>query len=268
MKSAKQMLPKFVGTILCIGALFDSGVVLSSDTDNFSWPEKSKAAIVLTYDDTLNSHLDVAVPQLNTAGLKGTFYISGARGDISGRMKEWRAVSKRGHELANHTLYHPCRKTPTRDWVSADYDMVGYSVEQYVNELKVTNTLLQALDGQTERTFAYTCGDTAVGEFSVVEAIQDTVIAARAVTPDGYNTPGSVDYYNIRSQDMSNKTGQELIAFAEKARKNKQMMVYLFHGVGGDYLSVDAQAHQELVSYVVDGVEALQAVCSLQLLCG
>ena len=33
-----------------------------------TWPEGKSAAIVLTYDDAMTSHLDVAVPQLSAAG--------------------------------------------------------------------------------------------------------------------------------------------------------------------------------------------------------
>jgi hypothetical protein len=35
------------------------------------WPDGNRAAMVLTYDDALRSHLDVALPQLDSAGFKG-----------------------------------------------------------------------------------------------------------------------------------------------------------------------------------------------------
>ena len=38
------------------------------------WPHGAKAAVCLTYDDALDGHLDVAIPQLDAAGLKGTFF--------------------------------------------------------------------------------------------------------------------------------------------------------------------------------------------------
>jgi len=42
-----------------------------------SWPEGKTAAIVLTYDDGLHSQLDIAIPQLDAAQLKGTFFLDG-----------------------------------------------------------------------------------------------------------------------------------------------------------------------------------------------
>jgi sialate O-acetylesterase len=43
----------------------------------FKWPDNKKAAVVFTYDDGLDCHLDVAVPQLDEFGFKGTFYCTG-----------------------------------------------------------------------------------------------------------------------------------------------------------------------------------------------
>ena len=41
----------------------------------FQWPNGAKAAVVFTYDDGLDCHLDVVVPQLDEFGLKGTFFL-------------------------------------------------------------------------------------------------------------------------------------------------------------------------------------------------
>ena len=54
-----------------------------------AWPDGKQAAVVLTYDDALTSQLDIAIPALDAAGLKGTFFLSGLRADQVGR---WRAA--------------------------------------------------------------------------------------------------------------------------------------------------------------------------------
>lgn len=43
----------------------------------FKWPNGKKAAVVFTYDDALDCHLDVAIPQLDEFGFKGTFFCTG-----------------------------------------------------------------------------------------------------------------------------------------------------------------------------------------------
>jgi peptidoglycan/xylan/chitin deacetylase (PgdA/CDA1 family) len=41
------------------------------------WPGGRQVAVVLTYDDALSSHLGIAIPALDAAGLKGTFFLIG-----------------------------------------------------------------------------------------------------------------------------------------------------------------------------------------------
>ncbi|HVV55438.1 MAG TPA: polysaccharide deacetylase family protein, partial [Mucilaginibacter sp.] len=70
-----------------------------------AWPKHKKAVIVLTYDDALLSQLNVAVPQLDSAHFKATFFLTG---DIDYQtIPRWRALAKRGFELGNHTIFHP-----------------------------------------------------------------------------------------------------------------------------------------------------------------
>ena len=80
------------------------------------WPDGKKAAVVFTYDDGLDCHLDVAVPQLDEFGFKGTFFCTGNSKSLFNRMEEWREITQKGHELGNHTLFHPCNGEK-QDWV-------------------------------------------------------------------------------------------------------------------------------------------------------
>ena len=70
--------------------------------DKNPWNGK-KCAVVLTYDDALNVHLDNVVPALDSLNLKGTFYLSGYFPGCRNRLADWKVAAQRGHELANHT---------------------------------------------------------------------------------------------------------------------------------------------------------------------
>jgi peptidoglycan/xylan/chitin deacetylase (PgdA/CDA1 family) len=62
---------------------------VSAKTD---WPDGAKAAVVLTYDDTLESQLDHVVPALDAAGFKATFFLAGVKQqDVS----RWRRGGRR-----------------------------------------------------------------------------------------------------------------------------------------------------------------------------
>ncbi len=58
-------------------AVFAFGAMAAQAAPALKWPKGKQAALVLTYDDGLKSHLDVAIPQLNAARIKGTFFLNG-----------------------------------------------------------------------------------------------------------------------------------------------------------------------------------------------
>src|SRR5690349_18309010 len=104
--------------VLCFLIFFQVGVQAQERV----WKNK-KCAVALTYDDALNVDLDHAIPALDSVGLKGTFYLSGYSQALTNRFAEWRKVAATGHELGNHTLFHPCaKKTTGRDFVKPEYD--------------------------------------------------------------------------------------------------------------------------------------------------
>src|SRR4051812_44818522 len=96
-----------------------------------------KAAVVLTYDDALNVHLDNVVPALDSAGLKGTFYLTVSSEAFTKRMDEWKLTAIKGHELGNHTMYHPCMGGKGREWVKAEYDLNTYTLRRIEDEIKM-----------------------------------------------------------------------------------------------------------------------------------
>jgi peptidoglycan-N-acetylglucosamine deacetylase len=214
------------------------------------WNNK-KCAIALTYDDGLNVHLDHVVHKLDSLGLKGTFYIPGNSTALNIRMEEWKTIARNGHELGNHTLFHPCAgKSKGREWVNPDYDLDDYSITQIVDEIKLANVLLKALDGKDKRTFAYTCGDMSIGGKSFVDLIKDDFVAARGVTSK-LDKWGEVDLFNISAFMINGQTGEELIDLVKKAQNSGTLLVFLFHGVGGEHsLDVSLEAHNQLLDYL------------------
>ncbi|GGG35268.1 hypothetical protein GCM10011414_00820 [Croceivirga lutea] len=214
------------------------------------WQGK-KAAVVLTYDDALNVHLDHAIPVLDSLGLKGTFYVSTFSEAFRNRLKDWRQIANNGHELGNHTIYHPCIGKEDRPWVNKNYDMATYTVERMVDEIKINNTLLEALDNKKKRTFAYTCGDFTVnGENTFIEYLKDDLVGARAVRPQ-MHTINEIDLYNLDSYPIVGETGDELIALVKQAIEKKALLIFLFHGVGGEHaMDVSLPAHRKLLEYL------------------
>jgi len=217
--------------------------LVDSAQGNKPW-NNHRAAVVLTYDDAIDQHLDNAIPVLDSLKLRATFYIMGYSSSVKARLNEWRQLAVKGHELGNHTLYHPCVGGAGREWVKPDYDLSKYTVQRMIDETRMNNLFLQALDGKITRTFAYTCGDMKVGDSSFIDAMKNDFIAARAVRGE-MHTIDQVDLYNVDCFLANGQTAEQMMEWVNQAIEKKSLLVILFHGVGGgNSLNVTVTEHR------------------------
>jgi len=211
-----------------------------------------KCAVVITYDDAIDQHLDNALPVLDSLGLKATFYITAFSTSMQTRMPEWKNLQGKEHELGNHTLYHPCLGGKGREWVRPEYDMNNYTVKRMIDETRMTNLFLRSLDGKTKRTFAYTCGDMKIGDSSFINALKDDFVAARAVRSQMHKID-EIDLYNIDCYGVNGNTAEEMTGWVKKAAETNSLLVILFHGVGGgNALNVSVEEHSRFLHYLKD----------------
>ena len=236
--------------LLCalgLAAVAHSGIAADR---TFSWPHGAKAAVSLAYDDAINSQLDNAIPSLDKYGLKGSFYLTLSSETLAKRLAEWRKAAANGHELGNHTLFHQCsRNAPGREWVTEANDLDRVSVAQLAAQIRLGNSMLHAIDGETERTFTVPCGDANAGGENYLPAIKSDFVAIKygsgGVSPDMH----TLDPHAVSVATPSDVTGDQLIDMV-KAAGNGSMVNFTFHGIGGDYLAVSKEAHEELLKYL------------------
>jgi sialate O-acetylesterase len=233
--------------LLCIIVLSTN---LADAQEQGVWKNK-QCAVSLTYDDALNVHLDNVLPLLDSLGLKGTFYVAPSFPALLSRTAEWKTAAAKGHELGNHSLFHPCDgKRAGREWVKADYDLSRYSVQRMMDEAKINNFILNLIDGKNQRTFAYPCGDTKAGDASYVSQIRNEFAGARGVAGK-MQTIDEIDRMDIGSYMINGQSGDELIALVKQALEKKSLLVFLFHGVGGEHdLNVSLEAHKKLLQFL------------------
>ena len=215
------------------------------------WPGGAKAAVALTYDDALASQLDHAAPALERAGLRGTFFLSAVKRE---HVPRWRALATKGHELANHSLFHPC---PAASFPAEPrYTSEAYTPAQMVREIAAQEVLLTALDGRARHGFASPCTINHVNGRDYIEPLRaaDIVSYGRDDAPQPGDTAADVstlDPMHIPGRAFAETVaGPELIAFAQAAQRGGGMAVYVFHGVGGDYLQVSNPAHDALLAWL------------------
>jgi len=236
-------------TILTTAICMLISIICFSQTDTI-WHSKN-CAVVLTYDDALNVDLTNAIPALDSVGLKATFFISDYFDGLNAQVFKWKKAAKEGHELANHTVWHPCEGGRSgREFVTNDYDLNNYTLKRMTNEIRTMNNMLKAIDGKTKRTFAYPCGDTKIHDTAYLDGLRNDFIAARGIQPEMLPI-NKIDLYNIGCYSGNGQTGEQLIALVKQAQSTHSLLVFLFHGVGGEHsLNISLTAHSELLHFL------------------
>lgn len=228
-----------------------SPLMASAVDGAFVWPHGARAAVSLAYDDALDSQLDHAVPALDRQGLKASFYLTLAGDSVARRLDDWRKVARSGHELGNHSLFHQCSRTgPGRDWVPDHRNLDTTPAVRMRDQVLLANTLLHAIDGARERSFTPPCGDLVAAGENYVDALKPVFVAIRTAGAAVVSDMSVLDPFSVGAVAYANVTGPQLIAIVEQAAARGTMALLTFHGVGGDYLAVSRDAHDELLKYL------------------
>jgi hypothetical protein len=226
--------------------------------DAFAWPDPIQGAVSLTYDDGLPVHYTVVTPLLHRHGLLATFYPM-IQSDLRLHPERWRQLAAAGHELGNHTIFHPCRQASLDPypWLDDRYDLKKYTPAHLRAELEVANLVLHLLDGQQERTYAYTCCDTTIGNDEMEQPLKplltDLFVAARGTLTNQIVHPASaLDPFNIGCIHADGRSLEELIHLVEQTRASGGWAVLTIHGVGaGSHdLYLDADVHKRFIGWL------------------
>ncbi len=154
-----------------------AGGLPAAAQSGFRWPGGAQAAVSLTYDDGLDSQVDYAAPDLRAAGLKGTFFLT--KENMLARTADWQSVNGLGHEMANHSVSHPCN---LKHCTSALFRQ---------DEIAPMEAFLDEAFGSPGRfrCYAYPCGFVAMGRGTLHQriaryevALKGEVVAARTVS--------------------------------------------------------------------------------------
>jgi peptidoglycan/xylan/chitin deacetylase (PgdA/CDA1 family) len=218
------------------------------------WPQERTAAISLTFDDALATHLDIVGPILRKHRLNGTFFVSTGLGVWEKRKQDWKQLAKDGNELGNHTVHHPCL-LPEIEPHSQDYSPQMMQAEIRDSAKAVS----EVVPRQRGLTFAYPCGnlsfglpaDQAKNSALYLKFVAEYAFGARIVGPGGAQDPEDISVLTVTDLGSTEKKDfSGLLAMADPAVQQHQWGVYCFHGVGADYLSVSTSAFDELASYL------------------
>jgi peptidoglycan/xylan/chitin deacetylase (PgdA/CDA1 family) len=228
--------------VILLIMLLMSASLYANEPVEFVWPNNAKAAVSLSYDDALASQLDHAIPALERYKFNASFYLVMSAPTVANRLNDWRHVAALGHELGNHSLSHGCSKSlPNRAWVADYVDLDTRSPQALRHELEIANAFLFAIDGKSTRTFTVPCGDTMAGGKDYLTEVSSLFMAVKG---QGVNDGSEVVYM------PSEVNGETLINHVKAGAEQGQLVSIVFHGIGGDYLSVSNEAHEQLLQFL------------------
>ncbi len=219
------------------------------------WPGGRSAAISLTFDDGVDSHLDNAGPILKKHGLAGTFFVATGFPAWNRRAPEWRRLAAEGNELANHTVTHPCLLERIKP------RSVDYTPERMERELSEASSSILALTGSRRGlVFAYPCGNLTFG--APADQARNSVLMLRYITAHcfaarGYGAggaaqdPDGMSVMNVTDLGITEgRTYAQLLEMANQATARGLWGVFAFHGIGGDWLSTPSDAFEQLAEWL------------------
>lgn len=238
------------------------GIVPQAKFD-FALVSGTRTPVVLTYDDGVQSQLDNAIPQLNSFGFRGTFFLNAI--SEPGKLAGFSAAAQVGHELGNHTLNHPC---PLGYNWPPDQATERYDSARYISELATMQTRLQQLDGYTgQRSYAHPCSYHRIGldSQSVVPLLESSNLinyartggsARNVILPFVEYDPMLIPALGV----VDGTSSAQLIDFIEEADSVDGAAVIMFHGIGGDYINVTDTEHEVFLTYLRDNSSRFEVI--------
>jgi peptidoglycan/xylan/chitin deacetylase (PgdA/CDA1 family) len=199
----------------------------------------TQGMVTLSFDDGLLSQFQNALPMLNTAGMKATFFIitteptSGDSGSMT--WTQIKNIGTQGFEIAGHTRTHPF--------------LTQLTPAQLTSEVTGSFTDLVA-QGFSPKTFAYPYGDV---NQTVEAAVKNAGYLGARGSYFGVNGPVTdhYDLYDIRIDSTSNLATIE--SYIDQAKADKRWVVFELHDIltsGGDEYSITPAFLQSLITYI------------------
>lgn len=217
-------------------------------------PGKRRCILSLCYDDGLTEHHTEVAPLLSQHGLRATFYPH-LQSRFLAEASKWRSVAAAGHEIGNHTLFHPCYD---QKWLNRTYHLRHYTPTRWKDEVQLANAVLQLVDGCSVRTFGNTCHDNFLGEGEGLTRL-DTLAPEHFVAARGEHTRRPVDFtalnwYNLGNRGIDGCSFAELRSELDELKARGGWLIYTLHGVGSreHTLHLAEDEHRRLLEWLAE----------------
>jgi peptidoglycan-N-acetylglucosamine deacetylase len=253
-----RRLLSLIAAMFCCTFLLNAQVAPASQATNgkagseFHWPDGHTAAVSLSFDDARLSQIDTGLPLFKRLGVKVTFFVE-PRG-VQQRLEGWKQAVIDDHEIANHTLTHPC----TGNYAfSRNNALEDYDLQRMAQEIDGANDQIQKLLGVKSKTFAYPCGQKFVGRGldvqSYVPLVAERFLVGRSYLSESSNDPTVVDLAQAMGTAFDDTDFPQMKKVVDQALAQGRWVIFVGHEIGQRaYQTTDTKAIELLCKYLKD----------------
>ncbi|MDF3056162.1 MAG: polysaccharide deacetylase [Rariglobus sp.] len=221
--------------------------------------DHTRCIVSLTYDDALPCHFESVAPLLEEHGLHGTFYVP-CGVPFFRDIEAWREVASQGHELGNHTLFHPCHD---QAWLDEAYNLRNYTARRWSDEVLLANNILSLVDGRTVRSFGNTCHHNTIGSGRTASTVEQLApeffIATRGEESLRPVDLKKINWFNLGTRKADHASFDQLSLEIGRMCLRGGWLILTCHGVGArDHkLHMDEDEHTRLVEWLATRQETI-----------
>lgn len=233
-------------------AALAAAVPLPAQQPRFSWPDGKRAAVSLTFDDGRPSQIDTGLPLLEKLGIRVTFFV--LPGNVEKRLEGWKRAAALGHEIANHSMTHPCTANYAFSRANALED---YDLERMARDIDAAQQAIRRLLGVTPVSFAYPCGQSFVGRGqqarSYVPLVAERFLLGRGYMGEAANDPLVFDPAQAMGTPFDDMAPAEALKLLEAAARDGRWIIFVGHDIGErKFQSVDAATIEAIAAWAKD----------------
>ena len=237
--------------------VFLLAIINELTAQDFTWPKDKKMALSLSFDDARESQVTIGTPLLDSLGVKATFYVF--PGPLSKQLDGWRDAVKYGHEIANHSLTHPCSENFA--WARKNA-LENMSLKEMEQQLIESNKQIKEILGVEPMHYAYPCGLTYVGRGvktkSYVPLVAKYFQTGRDWMGEAPNDPLHCNFDQLTCISMDGKSFEELLSIIEEAKKSKQWLILGGHEINKEGNQTSrTETIRKLVAFAKDPINGI-----------
>lgn len=215
------------GILLGVHALFFMPVLVAApgDTTIAKWQSNAAGAFTMSFDDSMETHSAIAVPEVIKRDLVGTWFVNPAQPRYLDHRDVWEGLAPdNNQELANHTMTHEG---------ALSYGQAEYEIGECAKIVWATR------DPDESRLLAFASGGATTWTVSKAEMEE---------LKDRYHSISRTSELSCKTSDGIH--APEMMAKVDAAIDEQRWVAVHFHGIGGEWLPIETDDFLQFLDYL------------------